>query len=319
MSDTPTGEQPVRRPQELDAWLNVQEEPYDWLIPGLIERQDRLILTGTEGHGKSTLLRQFGIQAACGLHPFGGPDFEPLRTLILDLENSDRQLRRWVRPLRIAAGDRYAGSLFVETLAGLDLLDLDDRARLFEIVKSVDPDLLVTGPSYKMVGGNPVEEGPAALVAGCLDRIRHEHGCAILLEAHSPHAGNGGRRPMRPYGASLWLRWPEFGLYLGPHDELVHWRGQRDVRDWPSALKRGGAWPFTLQERKYETEWRRIEAACAAAGRQLSDRELSDKLKISKTTVLRVRQEHQAEWNAIPQQLALDDADDESGEQWWQK
>jgi hypothetical protein len=30
---TAPDDQHIRRPQELDAWLNVQEQPYDWLSP----------------------------------------------------------------------------------------------------------------------------------------------------------------------------------------------------------------------------------------------------------------------------------------------
>lgn len=38
-----------------DIWdfLAAEDEPYDWLIPGLLERGDRLILTGFEGLGKA--------------------------------------------------------------------------------------------------------------------------------------------------------------------------------------------------------------------------------------------------------------------------
>jgi RecA-family ATPase len=40
------------------------------VIPGLLERRDRLMLTGEEGLGKSYLLRQIAVMAAAGLDPF---------------------------------------------------------------------------------------------------------------------------------------------------------------------------------------------------------------------------------------------------------
>ena len=49
--------------------LETEDEPEDWVIPGLFERGDRLILTGYEGLGKTTWLRQIGICAAAGLNP----------------------------------------------------------------------------------------------------------------------------------------------------------------------------------------------------------------------------------------------------------
>ena len=33
---------------------------------------------------------------------------------------------------------------------------------------------------------------------------------------------------MRPYGASIWMRWPEFGLHITDTGQLKHWRGDRD-------------------------------------------------------------------------------------------
>ena len=41
-----------------------QDVSYDWAIPGLLERGDRLILTGSEGGGKTTMLRQIAVMAA---------------------------------------------------------------------------------------------------------------------------------------------------------------------------------------------------------------------------------------------------------------
>ncbi len=84
--------------RELDAFLETDLPTHDWLVPGLLERQDRVILTGPEGGGKSTLLRQMAVQFASGIHPFGGDLFEPLRVLLLDLENSSRQVHRGLRP-----------------------------------------------------------------------------------------------------------------------------------------------------------------------------------------------------------------------------
>ena len=49
-----------------------EDDDYDWVIPGLFERQDRMIVTGAEGYGKTTWLRQLAIMFAAGLHPNHG-------------------------------------------------------------------------------------------------------------------------------------------------------------------------------------------------------------------------------------------------------
>jgi AAA domain len=295
--------------QELVAYLGQADEPYDWLIPGLFERQDRLIVTGGEGDGKSTLLRQIGVQAASGVHPFGGPDFDPLRVVIIDLENSDRQLRRELRPLHLAAGDRYAGNLYaVSRLDGLNLLDPNDVAWFLAELENHPPDLLITGPAYKLIAGDPTEEGPARTVSGHLDRARATYGCVVLLEAHQPHGANGQRRPLRPYGASLWLRWPEFGLCLTKDGHLRHWRGARDTRDWPAALQRGGQWPWTVVTRPRDVLWAQIVAYCEEGNpdRIPGQREIAQALDVSPMTINRTISEHPDEWARMQGQQALD-------------
>jgi hypothetical protein len=284
---------------ELGEFLASTPPDPEWLVPGLIERQDRVIVTGGEGHGKSTLLRQIGVQLASGVHPFGGEDFKPLRVLLFDLENSPRQIYPKLHGLFAAAGKRYGGGFFVAVRGeGLDLGQGDGEVLVAE-VEHARPDVLITGPSYKMVAGDPTEEGPARLVAAHLDRIRAQYGCAVILEAHSPHASNGGKRPTRPYGASLWLRWPEFGLHLGENGMISHWRGPRDERDWPAALQRGGTWPWTPVNRPRDLLWARIADYCREAEDQLSFRDLATMTGTSLAAVQRAIGEHRPEWDAL--------------------
>ena len=135
------------------------------------------------------------------------------------------------------------------------------------------PDLLIIGPLYKLHTGDPIDEQPAKTVAAFLDQLRAEHDLVVVLEAHSPHAPNGTKRPTRPYGASLWLRWPEFGIHLAKNGDLTHWRGPRDERDWPDALKRGGEWPWTPTDPNTRSQARFADALAylATAGFTLRD------------------------------------------------
>lgn len=301
----PPPDQPSRTAVELDALLAEDEPEHDWLIPGLIERGDRMLLTGPEGQGKSTFLRQFGTQAASGIHPFDGDNFPPLKVLFVELENGRRHTRRAFRALRLAAGKRYKPEpgMHIECRPeGIDLLNPDQGQWLLDLTAFHKADLLITGPLYKLAGGDPTEERTARTVALWLDRIRSETGCALILEAHTPHAANGKRRPERPYGASLWLRWPEFGLYLSPEGHLRHWRGQRDERDWPAALKRGGEWPWTPVTRPRDLLWARIVDLCHQASGQISERDLAQILGVGPTTVHRAIDEHRAEWDALASQ-----------------
>jgi hypothetical protein len=288
---------------ELTAFLDVDEPPHDWVVTDLLERGDRTILTGVEGCGKSTLLRQIAVQLAAGIHPFTLQPITQRRVLLLDLENGVRHVRRKLRPLRVRAGADYnpLPGLFVHVHPqGLDLLQgmAGDGGWLLDLVTAVTPDLFIVGPTYKLATGDPTEEAPARTVAAWLDRIRDDIGCAVIVEAHSPY-GAAGKRPIRPYGASLWSRWPEFGLHLSEQGQLQHWRGARDERDWPVLLQRGGAWPWTIVTRPRDQLWARIKELCEGAGDQLSIRDLAQHVPGSKTSVERAIAEHPDEWAVL--------------------
>lgn len=256
-------------PMSLADLLAEHDEPYDWLVPDLLERTDRLILTGFEGLGKSFLIAQFGLCVAAGLHPITG---EPLetgdhRTLVFDCENSKRQLRRRYR--RIATQidalrrkhdlppvDWREAVRIVSRPEGVALTEPRELARIEQNVTLTAPDLVVAGPLYKMSKLNVQEEQAAKELCDTLDVLRVRHQFTLICEAHAGHANDGGgQRRVRPIGSSLFLRWPEFGFGIAPdrdhlaeeHPALVdvkHWRGSRDERDWPHQLRHGQHLPW---------------------------------------------------------------------------
>lgn len=273
---------------DLDAFLHEPEPEYEWCVPGLLERGDRIIVTGQEGKGKSTLLRQIGVQVASGLNPFTLAPIAPQRVVYVDLENGRRHVRRELRKLRLSAGERLTPGFFTPVVwpSGIDLLNDEDRATFIELTDLLTPDLLIVGPLYKLAAGDPKDEETARGVALLIDEIRTRHGCAFLLEAHQPYAVNG-HRALRPYGASLWSRWPEFGLHLGDTGLVEHWRGARDERDWPTLLTRGGDWPWTATEETRAVTFARVIEVTTDAGRKLSLRELEDATGGSRSTISR--------------------------------
>lgn len=274
----------------IDELLDTEDPEYDWLIPGFLERRDRLILTGAEGAGKSTLIRQIGIQAAAGIHPWSLDTVNPVRVLFIDLENSQTQNRRAYRSLRFVAGDALAnGQMIVHSkLDGLDLTDPHDEAWLDRMVTYHQPDLLITGPIYKLAGGNPNDEKDAKPAALALDRIRDRHGVALILEAHSRkgESTNPKHRPKEPYGWSGWMRWPEFGFHIDTDGDLSTWRGKRDRdREFPTHLKQGGSWPWNPIVTLADQQWLKIRREAEDAGGRISQRELARRLGLSESTL----------------------------------
>jgi hypothetical protein len=204
----------------------------------------------------STLLRQVAVMAAAGLHPFTpSRAIPPIVSLIIDAENRERTVRRAMSRLVDQATYQSGSSVWAEERChlwmapgGLDLHNRADQARLVATVRQVKPDLICLGPLYKLTSGDPSDEESAKELSEILDHIAVRYNCSLLIEAHAPHAQGGRERQIRPYGASLWQRWCEFGLGMYPQAdgawEVKHWRGQREEREWPTILARGEYWPW---------------------------------------------------------------------------
>lgn len=273
-----------------DLLADPDDEPA-WIIPGLLEHQDRVIVTAEEGAGKSTLLRQIAITAAAGIHPFTLEPITPIRVLHVDVENTHRQSKRRYRPLRIQAGHKLdPTNLYIEIrTGGVDLTQPEDATWLTQLCGTLRPDLLLIGPIYKLANGDPTEEKSAKPVAMTIDKIREKYDLGVILEAHSAKAAGGQKkRPHEPYGWSGWMRWPEFGLWLNKDGTISHWRGAREERDWPTSLQRGGEWPWMPSPEDADIKWQQIRRARTQARRPLSQRELTQITGISKGTLNRI-------------------------------
>lgn len=244
-------------PRTLSDLLAV-EPSFDWLVPHLLERGERLMITGQEGLGKSMLLRQLACCLAAGVHPFTGERFGPgLRVLHVDAENGVGQTRRAYAGIAATMAHydpepNWRNNLMIENRPeGLDLIGAD-RAWWDRTCAAAAPDVIVTGPVYRLFLGNPNAEEDVRKLIQAVDAPRVRHHAALILEAHAGHGNGtpGQKRAMRPSGASMWMRWPEngFGLRRSDNDpgskravvvDVEQWRMAREERAWPDELEHG--------------------------------------------------------------------------------
>lgn len=267
MDETYTSEPPAKVDLAPDLWefIAVEDAPYDWLVPDLLERGDRLILTGFEGLGKSQMTRQMAVTLAAGIHPFiHHRSIRPVKVLIIDCENSERQSRRKFRQIaevstKLGCEPAKGMLRLIHRPEGIDLTRGDDAEWLMERVNAHKPDVLFIGPFYRLHSADIKDELAARHTVSILDAARTAVDCAMIIEAHAGHGEQGKNRSVRPVGSSLLLRWPEFGFGIAPCGdpkpgqpvmdvEIRHWRGQRDQRQWPAYLKWGdiGDWPWKV-------------------------------------------------------------------------
>lgn len=238
--------------EEFVAETDSVAEP---VIPGLLDEDHRVVIVAAEGSGKSELMRQLVVCTAFGIHPFTGRQIPAVPSLLVDLENPRALLRSRLNRLISTASHQARAQRAPATLwhrpGGIDLRKRADRVTFEDVLRRNQPKLVALGPVYKAYyrTGHETDEQVASEVQAVLDDLRTRFGFALVLEHHAPQASNGVR-DLRPFGSSLWLRWPETGLRLAPNREVPgaltvgRWRGDRTVTAWPDELHRGDVWPW---------------------------------------------------------------------------
>jgi len=279
--DTITALRLIQRANEVDAGtthdfseiVERQFDPTEFVVPGLLARRNRIIITAPEGYGKSSLLRQIAACAAGGMHPFKTlGSTRPARVLVIDAENpadiNTAEYRQIAEALTEMGHFPTRGMLTIDECGDIDLLDPRTAARFYGLIERVRPELIVIGPVYKLHEEDPNLEGPARKLSAVLNRMIAISDAALVLEAHTPHNDGPAGQLLRPFGASLWKRWPDFGYCLHPatvvkrgheptyeeqasldmrESKFTSWRGSRAVRAWPGRLcKRGDGLPWGM-------------------------------------------------------------------------
>jgi replicative DNA helicase len=240
---------------DFEELMATPDDIRPWVMPGMLRTNERLIITGPEGGGKSVLVAQLTLGAAMGVNSMSADvtPHEPMRVLMLDVENDRLQvkanMRKVFRYMRELAPGVKPQIEWVDVRT-IDLSNPVERQKVIRIAKERQPDLMYMGSLYKLAPEGEKTDAQFMHVSRTVDSIRAETGTSILIGAHTGHGMQNDRNGnMRPYGSSMWLRWPEFGMAMVHHRDkpvqIKHWRGARsDERDWPGGLRRGEVLPW---------------------------------------------------------------------------
>lgn len=253
----------------LEDIMALEVEHHQFTLPDMLRKNERLVLTGSEGGGKSVFVYQMLTGAAFGVDTFALERVEPQRVLFLDVENNEFQARanldKIVPALREIAPDADPSWRSLKRRV-VDLLATKDRSDIIRRIVHYAPDVLYMGTAYKLTDISDDTHRSVRAIQSVVDRIRQEIECSVIVEHHAGHGAMNDRNNMRPEGSSYWLRWPDFGYGMKPlvtSDgrrlmRLGAWRGDRSTdRKFPVAVRQGEVMPWVPI---YPDEWNAIYA-----------------------------------------------------------
>jgi len=217
----------------LDA-IEREIQPSSFVIPRVLAKGDRWLLTGFEGHGKSTFCRQLAVQVAAGIHPWTLEEIEPQKVMVVDSENHpDQVLESWRDMIGLAARHGrpvQRGMLILqeEWDHEINLNEPAGKRWLMERVQAHKPALCVIGPLYNLANKDLSEHAVVGEMKSAINEARGITGTAFIMEHHAPHrAGADKDRSVRPYGSSTFLKWPDFGYGLKPEETEGYYELQK--------------------------------------------------------------------------------------------
>ena len=250
----------------FDDVINASDDMRPWIMPKMLRTNERMIITGPEGGGKSVLVAQMCLGASMGVNTMSAAydEHEPLRVLMLDVENDRLQVRNNMRKIYPTLKEIRNTQPLIEwvDVQYMDMSDPVHQQKIIRLAKERKPDLMYMGSLYRLAPEGDKVDAAFSNISRTVDRIRAETGSSVLLEAHAGHGLSNDRNGMRPYGSSMWMRWPEFGFGMVRHNksghiQLKNWRGHRsDDRSWPAGLRRGSVLPWQpIMEDEWEAQY----------------------------------------------------------------
>lgn len=243
---------------DMDYFLSLEREEHKFTFPNLLSREERFLMVGKEGGGKSTLVYQMLTGAAYGYDTFTGKRYEPQKVLFLDVENN---------PYQIADQIRLVHGLLQEYAPGVKpywknlkrrVVDLTDKTQQAAVIRSVvghAPDVLYLGTAYKLAFSEDYRVMARGIMS-TVDRIRAEIGCTTLIEHHAGWGDKNDRNGWRPDGTSEWARWADFARGMDVRwDQNNTRRVMRLVESSRMDRSTGRAWPGGFEQRLSATDF----------------------------------------------------------------
>jgi replicative DNA helicase len=202
-------------------------------------------------------MRQMAVQLAAGIVPFTMQPNDALKVMFIDAENPEfQQQTDWRRLAGLAA--RHTGRqvpdenlmILSEWRVEPDLTTLDGQAWLYERIMAYRPQVCFMGPVQNLVSRDVKDDEVVRKFKHAISNARSICGTAFVIEHHAPHRQPGDKeRQMRPYGSSLFMKWPDYGYGLRETEQ----EGEYQLYPFRRPRVRSRAWPDMIRWGKPNT------------------------------------------------------------------
>lgn len=218
---TPSGLPPILSGADFPPLYELESRPF--LIDGMIQRGDTVLLTSPPKVGKSFFWANVGVSMATGT-PFLGKETTRSNVLLIDLElRRDVAIQRLTEVANAKGFEKVPDNLYLWSLARYTY-DLDTiievlNARIAELPPI---DFLCVDPIYVLDRGDSFDENNAHCVTRlitALEQLTTEQDSALGLVHHTRKGNLNNADSMdRSSGSSAFSRYPSVIMNLSKHE-----------------------------------------------------------------------------------------------------
>lgn len=186
---------------QVFGWQDLQklEIHIDWLIPGILQRQGIMVVSGKPGVGKTQFTMQALIHIALGKPMVGWQIDAPRRVAFISMEMGSAEIKIFqdeMSTILSAEEQTLLQKNFLIIPIGQALLfdQSADRKAIETFLETYKPEVAAFD-SLSKTTMNSLDESSTKAVMDFADHIRMDHDCSVIFIHHDRKAQIGNRKP----------------------------------------------------------------------------------------------------------------------------
>lgn len=171
----------------------------DWLIPGILQRQGIMIVTGKPGVGKTQLTIQILIHMALGKPFLGWEVTQPRKVAFVSMEMGQAEIKVFMEEMDYVLSPEERALLhenFLIIPIGQTLMfdNIADQKKIDQFLEAYHPEVCGFDSLSKTTLAS-LEESAVKKVMDFADQIRMHHDCSVMFIHHDRKAQIGNKKP----------------------------------------------------------------------------------------------------------------------------
>ena len=187
---------------QVYGWEDIKqlEVHIDWLIPGILQRQGIMVVTGKPGVGKTQLTVQSMIKMALGKPMLGWDITTPRKTLFFSMEMGVAEIKLFLAEMDKLLNDEERALLqenfkIIPIGQSIYFDDTADKKKIVQVIEAIKPEVVGFDSLSKTTSSSLTDEAAVKKVMDFADELRMHFDCSVLMVHHDRKAQIGNKKP----------------------------------------------------------------------------------------------------------------------------